>query len=105
MKIKTAMAEYTGGNIWLFHGRLEDGNYFLTDDNGSTEILDADPENFDESLYWEWQEAHMVKMLEGKERTAFADLLLDWLAKHPEGRNGFTDSEINAYRNYFQLEM
>lgn len=108
MKIAEAFAMYTGENIWLFYGRLEDGNYFLTDDYGSTEALTADPGfDWDESLMWEWQEEHMIKTLSGDERLAFADSLVDWLKTHDDNdhRGGMTDAELEAYREYFREEI
>ena len=104
MKIKEANAEYTGGNIWLFYGELTDGNFFLTDDYGWTLILNANPSNFDESTYVEWQQEHLVKELEGNDRLEFCNQLLNWLSKHIDNCNGMTDSEIEAYRNYFKIE-
>ena len=92
-------AVYTGGNIWLFAGRLADGNYFLTDDNGATLILDADPlEDFEEACYEEWQMAHRVEELEGEDRDDFNIRMLDALRAAPTG--GITEDEIDAYKAY-----
>lgn len=101
MKITKASAVYTGGNIWLFHGELDDGTYFLTDDNGCTQILDEDPSDFDESLYWEWQEEHLVRDLDDEEeRVDFCNKLLDKLLDDGN-RGGMSEDEIRAYRKYF----
>ena len=56
--IKSANAVYTGGGIWVFYGELEDGNFFLTDNDGYVALVDSDPSDFDESLYYDWQEEH-----------------------------------------------
>ena len=101
IQIKEAHAVYTGGNIWLFHGELEDGTYFLTDDNGCTQILNANPDDFDESLYWEWQQEHLVRDLEDEdERIDFCNKLCDKLLTDGAG-GGFYEDDIEAYRQYF----
>ena len=104
--IKEAFAVYTGGNIWLFYGKLKDGNWFLTDDYGSTLILDADPSDLDESTYMEWQDEHKIKELSGKELEKFDDALLDKLLSYPSNdykhTGGISNSEIDAYRKYFK---
>lgn len=98
-KIKNATAVYTGGGIWLFYGELESGLHFLTDDNGSTLLLDESAENMDESLYEEWQTAHQVEELEEEEAVRFIDSLLDYLSRLPQNdRGGISDTEIDRYR-------
>lgn len=98
MTILNINAEYTGGGIWLFHGQTDRG-WFLTDDMGSTLLLDCSAENFDESLETEWQEGHKVAELAGKDLWLFQDELLHNL-RHDErntNRNGMTDTEITRY--------
>lgn len=103
IKIENAKAVYTGGNIWLFYGKLQNGLHFLTDDYGCTLILDESAEDFDESLYTEWQEAHKVEELEGDSRISFIDLLLDFLGTLEYQKRGcITDDEINSYRKYMK---
>lgn len=99
MKIKTLEAVYTGGNIWIFWGTLEDGNYFLTSDEGWTVILKDSPENFDESLYEDWQDEHKVKDLEDEELKTFLTELLEAIKE----KDFLTDSEIDWYRNCWEL--
>lgn len=94
-KIKTAQAVYTGGGVWLFFGELENGNYFLTDDNGCTLILDETPENLDESLEVEWQETHTIEDIGIKK--SFVKKLMDYMEEN--GRQyGFY--ETDHYRKY-----
>lgn len=100
--IKRAEAEYTGGNIWLFNGELGDGNFFLTDDYGSTLILNADPALDEDYCYEEWQTAHKVRELEDEELMEFLTELLDHLLIYTDGRNGMDEVEIDAYRNYWK---
>ena len=106
-EIKNVNAVYTGGNIWLFYGQLEDGNYFLTDDFGATLILDTNPSNLDESTYQEWQDEHLVRELEGEEREQFCSEMLNILKSYPYGseeKGGITDSEIDAYKDFMTGE-
>lgn len=105
MEIKTAWAVYTGGNIWLFYGSLEDGNFFLTDDNGCTLIINTDPSDLDESTFPDWQEEHLVRELENNERMQFCNVLLDWILEHPNNDGGMTEQEIEVYRNWFKSEL
>lgn len=105
-KIKKALAVYTGGDIWLFYGELENGLYFLTDDYGCTLILDESAEDFDESLYTEWQDSHKVEELENDDRIEFVDELLDFLLNLPYKERGcITDEEIEFYRNYMKTAL
>lgn len=105
MKIKEANAVYTGGNIWLFYGQLEDGNYFLTDDNGCTQILNANPgDDFEEACYYEWQQKHLVGELWHEERMNFCNKLLDYIFDNPDHDGGMDEAEINAYRIWFESD-
>ena len=105
MAIKKADAVYTGGNIWLFYGELEDGNFFLTDDNGCTQILNADPgADLEEACFAEWQEAHLVRELQHDERMRFCDELLDWIYANPDHDGGMTEQEIEVYRTWFRSD-
>ena len=99
--IKEAYAEYTGGNIWLFYGSCENGNFFLTDDNGLTLILDSNPEDLDESTFPDWQEEHLIKELENLERIRFCNNILDWITDNPDHNGGMSKLEIEAYRTWF----
>lgn len=106
MKISEAWAVYTGGNIWIFFGKLDDGNYFLTDDYGATLVLDADPSDLDESTYVEWQDEHKISELVGNDRVTFCNSLVDWLlSANPENRGGITNDELKGYREYFAEEF
>lgn len=99
---KSVVSVYTGGGIWLFYGELKSGEFFLTDDNGCTLILDASPENFDESLYEDWQEEHFVRVVGTRaEELAFLHSLLDRLQRRQDkGPKGayIDDYEIANYR-------
>jgi len=98
-KIKTAQAIYTGGGVWLFIGELENGNYFLTANEGYTLILDEDPEDLDKSLEADWQEKHTIKDIGINE--SFIDDLMDYMKENGK-QYGFTEPEY--YRNYMKIE-
>ena len=100
MKIKKATAVYTGGGIWLFYGKIKNGNYFLMDDNGYVVILNKNPKNLDESTYEEWQKLHMVEELVGEKRIKFANKVLDYLIDNPKHRGGMVKEEIEIYREW-----
>ena len=103
--IKEAFAVYTGGNIWIFYGETTDGNYFLTDDYGATLILNADPSDFEVSLYEDWQQEHLVAELQENDRAKFCNDLCDTLLKADERhQGGILDEEIEGYREYFKYQ-
>ncbi len=102
-QIKTAEAVYTGGGIYIFHGGLEDGTFFLVDDNGCVEILDESAEDFDVSLYIEWIEKHrVVDGLEESDRIDFCNQLCDYLKEHD---NGMTEYEVEVQRKWFSQPL
>ena len=104
MKIKTLEAVYTGGGVWLFWGELEDGHYFLTAHEGWTTILTESPEDFDESLYEEWQEAHKVKDLENEKLVEFQKELLSRIEKD-DYKGALMDTyEIDNLKWIWELE-
>lgn len=104
MRIKNAHAVYTGGGIWLFYGEMTGGKFFLTDDDGNTLILNDSPEDFDESLYPDWQEKHLFKELRGETRVRFCLNMLKWLSKpgRDDYRGGISDQEIRHYESYMR---
>lgn len=109
MKPIKVNAIYTGGNIWMFLGSLDDGNFFFTDDYGCTLILDADPnEDLDNACYPEWQEEHLVSELEGNERIQFCKDMLTLLSTYEYGseeNGGITETEIDGYFQYMLEEF
>lgn len=99
--IKEAYAVYTGGGIWLYHGKTKEGNYFLTDDDGCTRILNADPSlDFDDALYEEWQQEHLIAELDDTRKTFAIRLMSYLLDADDEHRGGISDREIVALLEY-----
>lgn len=85
-EIKNAMAEYTGGGIYIYYGQLENGLYFRTcDDWESIEICDADTSTEDAD-YYEFYEEHALYSIGGKEYESFFNKMLLWIIHN--GANG-----------------
>ena len=85
MKIKRITnATYTGGGIYVFTGELEDGTWFVfSSEDEEITLLNKDPSNLDESLYWEWMEPHIVGYTDDTEvRDVYR-----WLLDHPMDDN------------------
>ena len=101
--IKDCTAVYTGGGIWLFYGALDDGTFYLVDDNGSPRITDAPWDDFDTTLYEDWQMEHLVRDIEDEdERIIFCKEMLGVLEKEDdEHKGGFTD--FYHYKEWFAL--
>lgn len=62
--IKSAVAEYTGGNIYVYAGQFADGTWFMAGDlcGNAIKIVNADPiKEWDDAWYLEWQEEHLVR--------------------------------------------
>lgn len=85
--IESAMADYTGGGIYLYTGKLSYGNYFLTsDDWDCIEIVNEDPDLDDESFSTEWIEKHYVETLTGDGYEYFWNTMLNKIiTDRPEG--------------------
>ena len=66
--------------------------------------LEAHPEDFDESLYPEWQEKHLFQELRGETRVRFCLNMLKWLSKpgRDDYRGGISDQEIRHYESYMR---
>lgn len=102
MKFKSVEPNYTGGNIYVFTGKVDD-NYFMADTaNYDVRLLNADPsDNTDEERFgfpeWEcdvWQEEHLVRDLEPTEAKEFFIKMLSWVKKHqPDGNYLVSDMD------------
>ena len=98
-KVIDATAIYTGGGIYQYNGKFENGNYFLcfTDWEECMMELDADPEaeeNREESGYDYWQEEHTVRTLPVMESYETLMDALNWILKNePYGNYSMDDIE------------
>lgn len=103
--------EYTGGGIYLFTGKLADGDYFMADTaNYDVRVLNADPNeptgmdalgiterNIDSV---EWQEEHLVKDLTPDEAVAFFKEMLKWVEDNDPSGN-----YLGSDMDYFKEEL
>ena len=99
-KVIYATAEYTGGGIYQYNGRLENGNYFLcfTDWEEYMLELDADPgydANFMESGQDYWQKEHTVRELPVMESYETLLEAFHWILRYcPKGHYDSSDIDI-----------
>lgn len=110
-KFVSVEPEYTGGGIYLFTGRLADGNYFMADTaNYDVRVLTEDPNeptgmdalgiterNIDSV---EWQEEHLVKDLNPDEAVAFFKEMLKWVEDNDPSGN-----YLGSDMDYFKEEL
>lgn len=103
--------EYTGGGIYLFTGKLTDGNFFMADTaNYDVRVLTEDPNeptgmdalgiterNIDSV---EWQEEHLVKDLNPDEAVEFFKEMLKWVKD-----NGPSGNYLGSDMDYFKEEL
>ena len=85
---------YTGGGIYIFTGKLTNGNYFLAcDDMYDVRILNADPDaDWEESQYEDWQIEHLVEDLSSADAIEFFREMLIWVnANLPNGNYSWDD--------------
>ena len=112
MKFERANACYTGGNIYVYYGKLEDGRYFLADDDGEMMLTETDPETcFDDVFYWEWQTEHGIQVTKDQDdmaepgqvwwtlKAADWNAMLDWIITNkPDGN--YSVSELEARKEF-----
>jgi hypothetical protein len=104
--IEYATPNYTGGSIYVYTGKLKDGNYFMASDEDldkynkafAVRIVNEDPDTAEdpnqEDIAWfpEWQEPRLVKDLEGKDALNFTKEILNWIiANKPNGNYQMAD--------------
>lgn len=116
-EIEYATPNYTGGNIYVFTGKLKDGNYFIADDsyftaddNGNVsgfdvrivnmdpdKVLETDSDGISYTLVddTQLQEQHLVKDLDEDDAIAFTVDLLEWILENKPDGNYQVD-EIKA---------
>lgn len=110
-KFVSVEPEYTGGGIYVFTGKLADGNFFMADTaNYDVRVLNANPDeptgmdalgiterNIDSV---EWQEEHLVEDLTPDEAVAFFKDMLKWVDENkPDGNYMIDDFD------YFKEEL
>ena len=113
-EIEYVVPNYTGGGIYVYTGKLKDGNYFIADDTyfgkeGDTfspfdiRVVDTDPDKvytdedgleytlLDDTYY---QEQHFVEDIEEDNAKEFTKMILQWVIDNkPEGNYQIEDME------------
>lgn len=85
-RIVYATAECTGGGIYCYIGKLDDGKYFIAFDDEETVLLtDTDPEScWDDIFQPDWQKANCVEEPISAEDW---NRMTDWIVSHEPGGN------------------
>ena len=85
-EIKRVETIYTGGNIYVFLGALQNGTFFMAESSCfDVRILNTDPSTVEdedgENPIWfeEWQQEHLVKDLSESECPDFFVEMLTWV--------------------------
>ncbi len=113
MIIKTATAEYTGGGIYIYHGQLQDGNYFRTCDDWETiEICNADT-SVEDANYIEFYEEHRVEILVEDGYRRFWNQMIHWIIQNqPDGNyatneleNRLLEESVEITFSYEEVQM
>ena len=105
MKIKKATAIYTGGGVYIYHGQLEDGNYFRTCDGWDfIEICNSDT-SVEEADYSEFYEKHSIDTIAGKEFiNSWNEMLLWIIHNQPDGNYASYELERRTIKNIKRKE-
>lgn len=107
-KVKSAEASYTGGGWYVFLGEFSDGTYFIADyPYWDLRIVNEDPrptfwgDDYDTDAGYEpWQNAHLIKDLDGTDTEKFFDEMFKWILKNnPEGNYNSGDIEELMAKN------
>lgn len=92
-----ATADYTGGGIYVFMGKLYNGKYFMMDSSWmEPAFVDADPSKVGDGAFTvEWQEEHFVEnpFKTEEENKFFWNSVIDWILENGEGGN-YLEAEI-----------
>lgn len=78
LSVKNAVADYTGGGIFVFRGQLKSGEYFIASDvNFDIRLVDKNPIKTDMWDDPDWQEAHLIGDVYDDNRiTMFENILM-----------------------------
>lgn len=93
-KIANATATYTGGGIYIYTGETSDGEYFMFDDSFYEYVafFDADPCDFDNSLYEEWELKHHIGDYSNSDAKEYIKRVIEWIInKKPKGNYSETE--------------
>lgn len=109
IKIKSQNAIYTGGNIYLFYGELENKLYFIADSMDDIRIVNANPLEIDETSKqfvsddFSWQESHLIYDLDEDQAIQFMKELYTRILKEDctfyKGLANYSKYDIEQLRN------
>lgn len=88
IRVTYANADYTGGGIYCYHGKLSNGQYFVTDDDCPSILLtDEEPKDFP-SGEWvpNWEKSHEVM-----DANLWAEMFRWIIAHKPVGNYAMTE--------------
>ena len=100
-EIEYANADYTGGGIYNYNGKLKDGRFVW----GNSEweefyLIDSDPTEYSEEYgdqvgyYNEWLEEHTVESIEDKDYKQFVSDFIHWIIQNkPKGNYSLGELE------------
>lgn len=96
--IVSATAEYTGGGMYIYHGKLSDGNYFRTcDDWESIEITNSDA-SVEAADYQEFYDEHIVETVIGEDYKTFWNTMLNKIIiEKPKGNYDVRELEDRLF--------
>ena len=97
LKIKNATADYTGGGFYLYTGQLEDGRYFVADNEYDSVcyLKESYGELIDDWSNERWEEIYIGTE---ENKNAFCDVLKWIKANKPKGNYLMTDIEATLSR-------
>lgn len=96
LKVVEANACYTGGGIYIYYGKFNNGNYFFGDSEWDCVYeCDADPD-CEEAGYNEWCDKHCIKEYVGKQYKKYLKQWYKWLLLHKPNGN-YDLYEITRY--------
>ena len=108
MKIIEANAEYTGGGIYRYTAQTEEGWLLANSEWDCIYLMDADPNETEDSWYNEWCDEHEQKIYEDEEYFSLIHDILEWIILNkPQGNYDVGDirrklvSEMETMRNIY----
>ena len=99
-KIIEATADYTGGGIYIYNGKLSDGNYFIACNDWNFIVIANADTSTEEARYPEFYDKHEIKTLTDEEYKTFYKLVLNNIIKvKPKGNYCIGDlkEELNRF--------
>ena len=82
-KFKDVDVVYTGGNINLYFGVLQDGSYFIADDsNFFVTFVDENVMEFDDIPEMDWYDSHTTYEVPEEDGFRFMKSMYEWIKKN-----------------------